>query len=243
MTDISTIFFDAGNTLLSPYPSVGATMARVCHSYGIEKTAQDFDEHMVSFSEYYAQVYEDDESFWSEHDRQQRMWIDGYSLVLRRAGIETDIESLVNDIYNAFDDACAWSLFAGVEDTFAELKERGYRIGIISNWGRGLTELLEGLGLGPYIDSVTASAEVGMHKPEPDIFRHALSSLSVSAENAMHVGDHPVADAAGCSAVGMHPVLIEHASHTMFDPTVLRGGSGVPRIASIPEVLSLLGNR
>ncbi|MBK5210704.1 MAG: HAD-IA family hydrolase [Coriobacteriia bacterium] len=240
MTGISAIFFDAGNTLLYPYPSVGATMARVCQSHGIEKTAQDFDEHMVSFADYYAQAYENDESFWSEHDRQQRMWIDGYSLILRRAGIESDIEQLVNDIYNAFDDAQAWRLFEGVESTFAELKERGYRIGIISNWGRGLNELLEGLGLGAYIDSVTASAGVGMHKPEPDIFRHALSSLSVSADNALHVGDHPIADVAGCRAVGMHPVLIEHSSHTMLDPTAQRETSGVPRIASIPEILSLL---
>lgn len=241
MKKIEAVFFDAGNTLLCPYPSVGATMAEVVNSYGYEKSADDFDAHMPEFFQYYAQVYENDDSFWSEHDRQQQMWIDGYSLVLRRACVEEDqIEDIVNDIYNAFDEPRAWRLFNGVEKTMAELKAQGLKIGIISNWGRGLDSILYGHGLAPYIDAVIASAEVRLHKPNKEIFEYALRELDVAPDHAMHVGDHIVADVAGCSHVGMTPVLIAHENKTMFDPTTKSCLEGVECISQIDQVLKVV---
>lgn len=241
LKQIEAVFFDAGNTLLCPYPSVGATMAEVVNSYGYEKTAEDFDQHMPEFSQYYAEVYENDDSFWSEHERQQEMWINGYSLVLQRAGIEeSQIEEIVNDVYNAFDEPRVWKLFDGVEKTMAELKAQGLKIGIISNWGRGLDAILYGHGLAPYIDAVIASAEVRMHKPNKEIFEYALRELGVAPEHAMHVGDHIIADVAGCARVGMTPVLIAHESKTMFDPTTKPYVEGVECISQVDQVLKVV---
>ncbi len=244
MNPIKTVFFDAGNTLLCPYPSVGTTMARIVNEAGFLHTAQDFDEHMPAFYDYYAHVYEQDESFWSEHERQQKMWVDGYSMVLKRAGIPPEsIEEIVNDIYNAFDEAEAWKLFDGVEDTFAELKSQGIRIGIISNWGRGLDVILAGLGLAPYTDCVIASAEVGMHKPQPQIFEYALGQLDAHPSSSLHVGDHIIADVEGSARVGITPVLISHEEKTMFDPTTRSYAEGVQCISSVPEVLPIVSAR
>ena len=216
-------------------------MAEVVNSYGYTKVAKDFDAHMPEFSQYYAEVYENDDSFWSEHDRQQQMWINGYSLVLRRAGIkEEQIEEIVNDIYNAFDEPSAWKLFDGVEKTMAELKAQDIKIGIISNWGRGLDAILYGHGLAPYIDAVIASAEVRLHKPNKEIFEYALKELDVDASHAKHVGDHVIADVAGCSRVGMTPVLIAHKNKTMFDPTTKPFLEGVDCISQIDQVLKIV---
>lgn len=244
MNPVTTVFFDAGNTLLCPYPSVGTTMARVTSAAGFTQRAEDFDKHMPAFYEYYARVYEDDDSFWSEHDRQQKMWIDGYSMVLLRAGIPAEhIEDLVNDIYNAFDEPQAWKLFEGVEKTFAELKARGKSIGIISNWGRGLDAILAGLGLAPYIDCVVASAEVGLHKPQPEIFEYALRALDAQPEASLHVGDHIIADVKGSAAVGITPVLISQEEKTIFDPTTRSFAEGVACISSVEEVLQIVKER
>lgn len=238
---IKTVFFDAGNTLLCPYPSVGATMAKVTSAAGFPQVADDYNKLMPTFYEYYAQVYEQDDSFWSENDRQQKMWLDGYSMVLSKAGIPDEyLETLVNDIYNAFDDPVAWKLFEGVEATFAGLKKLGVSIGIISNWGRGLGDILAGLGLAPYIDGVVASAEVGMHKPQKEIFAYALGLLNARPEESMHVGDHIVADVWGASQVGITPVLIYQKEKTIFDPTTQPFAEGVEKVTSLPEVLEIV---
>ena len=244
MQPLEAIFFDAGNTLLAPYPTVGTTIAQVVSAYGYDYPPEVYDEHMPAFYDYYARVYEQDDSFWSEQDRQQKMWIDGYSLVLERAHIPSkEITPIVNDIYNAFDDPDAWKLFPGVEKTFAELKARSLKIGIISNWGRGLDELLAGLGLAPYIDAVIASAEIGLHKPQPEIFKHALSLLDVTPEHSMHVGDHIIADVEGAHRFGITPVLISHEDKTLFDPTTRSYAEGVACIQELDEVLSLVAAR
>ena len=244
MKPIKTVFFDAGNTLLCPYPSVGTTMAHVVNEAGFSQSAQDFDKHMPAFYEYYARVYEQDDSFWSEHDRQQKMWIDGYSLVLGRAGIPQDsIEDIVNDIYNAFDESEAWKLFDGVEETFEKLQSRGINIGIISNWGRGLDSILAGLGLAPYIDCVVASAEVKMHKPQSEIFEYALKQLDAHPSSSLHVGDHIIADVEGSARVGITPVLISHDEKTIFDPTTQSFAEGVACISSVPEVIDIVESR
>lgn len=237
---IRAVFFDVGGTLAKPYPSVGAVMSRVLARHNLDVTAERLNEAMEAFSGYYAKVYDDDESLWSEDDRQRQMWMDGYSLVLQRAGVTENLEELVTAIYYEFDNPECWRFFDDVVDTFAWLKERGYLVALISNWGKGLGELMEGMGLGGYIDTIVASADVGTHKPKPAMFYLALERLGVAPEEAIHIGDHATADVRGAAAVGITPILVQHGGIPPWDPTVGVADDGVQTITSIPQVIDLL---
>ncbi|HEV2719904.1 MAG TPA: HAD family hydrolase, partial [Thermoanaerobaculia bacterium] len=61
------------------------------------------------------------------------------------------------------------SLVSGAAEVLAELKARGYRLGLISNTGRtpgsALREVLGALDLAPYIDAMVFSNEHGVCKP------------------------------------------------------------------------------
>ena len=99
-------------------------------------------------------------------------------------------------------------LFDKVEEVLTWLHQR-VSLGLITN---GPSEFqrtkIALLGIEPYFDSITVSGEVGSHKPDPEIFRVALSALSVEPEEALYVGDRPEADVAGARAIGMTAVLL-----------------------------------
>lgn len=237
--NIQAITFDVGNTLLRPYPSVGVVMSEVLQRFGHEIPATTLDREMGAFNRYYTAEYNKDDSFWAEEARQREMWINGFAQVCRSVGIERDLDAISQACYDEFDVSGRWKLFEGVEATLAELQKRGYRMGIISNWGVGLAELLDDIGVGQYFETVTASAAAGVHKPMPHAFYVTLDAMGVLPDEAVHVGDHLTADVEGSAAIGMHPVLVRYKGFE--DPTA--GGDWikqVPVITKFPQLLDLL---
>lgn len=90
-----------------------------------------------------------------------------------------------------------------------QLRERGLRLGLVSNTfapGRFLSPRLDECGLGPAVDVVVLSSEHGKRKPDPTIFHVALDGLGVAPEQAVFVGDRLAADIAGAHDVGMTTV-------------------------------------
>jgi putative hydrolase of the HAD superfamily len=88
------------------------------------------------------------------------------------------------------------------------LRAAGLRLVVVSNWDVSLHDRLAETGIAARVDGAIASAELGVAKPDPAIFRHALTMAGVAASQAVHVGDSPVADVAGARAAGIEPVLI-----------------------------------
>lgn len=99
----------------------------------------------------------------------------------------------------------------GIEDCLATLKRAGIRIGIVCDVGMTPSHILrhhlERHGLLRYFDHWSFSDEVGVYKPAPEIFHHALDGLGgVAPERAAHVGDLRRTDIAGARAMGMTAV-------------------------------------
>ena len=85
----------------------------------------------------------------------------------------------------------------------ADLSRR-HRLAIVSNGsGRVQRAKLARLGLGDATPRAFISGEVGVAKPEPALFESALAWADSMASEALFVGDDPVRDIAGASAIGM----------------------------------------
>jgi HAD superfamily hydrolase (TIGR01549 family) len=91
----------------------------------------------------------------------------------------------------------------------ADLKDRGFKLGVISNWSATLPEYLEGRGLAKYFHVIIASEAVGTAKPHRDIFMRGLAALDTGPEKAIHVGDDYWADVVGARDIGIRPVLLD----------------------------------
>jgi len=94
-------------------------------------------------------------------------------------------------------------------DVIALIKElRGaYKIGLLSNSSRGfLRPLLEQEGVADLFDEVIVSGEVGISKPEPGIFTHALEQMNVVPEEAVFIDDSS-GNVAAASSVGIRSIF------------------------------------
>ncbi len=129
-------------------------------------------------------------------------------------------------------DALRFHAYPEVPSTLRELRRRGFRLVVVSNWDVSLHERLDELGLTPLLDGAVASAELGVAKPDPAIFAHALAIAGSAPERAWHAGDSAEADVAGARAAGVTPVFV--ARHGEPAPP------GVAVVGALDGLLSLI---
>lgn len=72
----------------------------------------------------------------------------------------------------------------------ADLRSRGVRIGVLSNsWGTGYFNPYKGYELDKRADALIFSDQVGLRKPEPEIFLLILDLLGISGHESVFVDD------------------------------------------------------
>ena len=98
--------------------------------------------------------------------------------------------------------------YPDAEAVLRTLQARGYRMGIIANQSPGSEKRLAKFGLLPFFEVVCASAEEGIAKPDPEIFRRALTRAGCAPADAVMIGDRTDNDIAPAKALGMQTVLI-----------------------------------
>lgn len=112
------------------------------------------------------------------------------------------------------------------------LRERGFPLGVISDWETDLPDVLGELGLLPFFSTITTSQAAGVTKPNARLFRAALSSAGVPAQNALHIGDWKELDIDGARGAGMHALLFDHA--------VRAPAADCPRVATFAALADAL---
>ena len=98
----------------------------------------------------------------------------------------------------------------GAKSLLIELKQRGYKLAVISNGGHATRlNILQGLGFSHYFDAIVSSGLLGISKPNPEIFLHTSHQLGISAQHCLYVGDHPINDIQGATDAGMMAIWLE----------------------------------
>ncbi len=104
-----------------------------------------------------------------------------------------------------------------------EVLSKNYTLGSLTNGNADAKKL----GLDRFFSFSFDAAGVGIGKPAPDMFEAALRHNGVSADAAVHIGDHPVDDIQAAQNVGMHTVWTNgpiqrsmQRSEVVIEPTV-----------------------
>jgi putative hydrolase of the HAD superfamily len=112
------------------------------------------------------------------------------------------------DRYNAYR-AKYYTLFPGALDLLRSLKERGMKLGLVTN---GLSEThrekIALLRIGEFFDAIFLADEVGMIKPNPLLFAHACRALDGAPARAAMVGDRYDRDIKGALEAGLFTVWL-----------------------------------
>jgi putative hydrolase of the HAD superfamily len=95
------------------------------------------------------------------------------------------------------------------------------RVGVITN--NTVSEQQEKLatfGFAPHVDVLVTSEEIGVAKPDPQIFRHALAKLECDPYEAVMIGDAWVQDILGATAAGIRALWLNRNGLPHPDPGV-----------------------
>ncbi len=96
-------------------------------------------------------------------------------------------------------------------ETHAVLKylvSKGYKIGVIANQALGTEDRLRNWGLMEFISIVAASAELGVAKPNKEIFLRAFEMAGCTSENSVMIGDRLDNDIYPAIELGMKTVWV-----------------------------------
>ena len=161
-------------------------------------------------------------SFWTEFTRRlfERTNVRGSRAIDYAEHAQAIREIMGPNCFALFDDSL---------QTLRALRKAGFRLGVISDWQRGLTHFCEELGIRTFLDVVVTSGEEGFQKPDPRLFDIARERMRISSCEILHVGDLAV-DVEGARAAGFSVLLLVRSGES--------AAGVVPAIRNLSQVLS-----
>ncbi|MDF2690994.1 MAG: HAD-superfamily hydrolase, subfamily variant 1 [Gammaproteobacteria bacterium] len=217
------VLFDADDTLFNFDAFSGLQMMFSC--FGVNFTEQDYQNYQML-----------NKPLWVEY---QNGSITAQQLQNRRFDswankLQVSTQQLNSAFLSAMAEVCA--PLEGAVSLLNNLKGK-VRLGIITN---GFTELqqvrLERTGLKAYFDILVISEQIGLAKPHPGIFDHALSMMgNPNKEKVLMVGDNPDSDILGGINAGLHTCWLN--ANNKSSP---EGITAHYQVSSLTELESLL---
>jgi len=125
-----------------------------------------------------------------------------------------------------------------LSQTMARLREKGLKLGILSNTfvvGRVLEKHLERLGILDYFEVRLYSCDFDFRKPDVRIFEIAAEKIAEPPSNVAYVGDRIETDIEPALKLGMHAVL--KTAYTNAGKKIPEGVWKIDRVGELPELI------
>ena len=142
-----------------------------------------------------------------ELDHDEEIWIRFTQRIIEGMGGAGDTYAAACEMEGAWAHAHHFELYEDALPTLDALRDRGLKLGLLSNSARDLDEFVGHHGLS--VDAVLTSRAHGKTKPHETIFRRMLELLDVAPRDSVMVGDTIEDDVEGATAVGMRAVLLD----------------------------------
>ena len=93
-----------------------------------------------------------------------------------------------------------------IKDMLTFLKENGIKIGLITNCYIEEMKTIQASDIYDFFDVTCMSCDVGLKKPDYEIFRKCVSELGLKENECLYVGDGGSGELEAANDVGMHTV-------------------------------------
>jgi HAD superfamily hydrolase (TIGR01549 family) len=161
-------------------------------------------------------------------------WVDLYGELVDRLDLPFGAHELV-DRFAALFRSANYKAFDEVPAALAGLVARGFRLGVLSNSDFPLEPILDGCGIGEFIEVAIPAVSHGTTKPRPEAFQLCCDALGIEPSDCWFVGDRLIDDVTASAALGMRAVLVDrlgrYEEQQLSFPR-LRDLSDLPRIVS-----------
>ncbi|OZC54007.1 haloacid dehalogenase [Rhodococcus sp. 06-621-2] len=162
---------------------------------------------------------------WRNRDLDPALHRQAYLHVLKESGIDRPEQA--ESVYGRVVDAASWTPYPDTAEVVKALAASSISVGVLSNIPFDIRPAFAQLGIEKYVDRFTLSFEVGVVKPQPEIFRIAVDGLGVDPTRTLMVGDSEEADGAaraiGCSFALVDPVPTTERPTALLDAVRSRG--------------------
>ncbi|GAC1642302.1 MAG: hypothetical protein NVS4B8_11390 [Herpetosiphon sp.] len=239
MAPYRAISFDAGYTLLSPVEEAHLVVERMLAQRGIVPTPQAIAAaYDRAEALYHHQYHQPLNETWASDASIHGFFQKYYVQFLADLGVDDAEGAQARAIIAHYNQSQNWRLYPGVIETLQELRARGFRIGIASDWGSDLRHILLGHGITPLLDWAVISGSVGCAKPSPTFYNEVVRRAGVPPSEIVHVGDSYRGDILGARTVGIDGILIDWTGRPMprLDVAV------IPNIQTLLPLLDRPGN-
>jgi len=119
----------------------------------------------------------------------------------------------------------------------ADLRSRGYVLGVVSNGCGNVDVLCEDLGYAPHLSLIVDSRRVGLQKPDPAIYSYAASKLGLPPSAIMMIGDSFDRDVRPAASIGMKTAwLMGSARRECPDPSLV--DACLSSLSELPHALT-----
>lgn len=229
--ELDAVLFDAGGVLWNLKPSPEDLFAEALRKHGVA-----FDRARLREAMNKADRLLDDEFATLDGNDESRFWRSYDGIVLEELGAGIDVGKFAMDLGSELRDVVtkveSWAPFPDAVPALEAVRERGFRIGMVSNATELARRVLRNLDMEKHFDFVVISDEVGVRKPDPRIFGIALGLAGTVPSRALFLGDKPATDIAGATRAGLRGVLVDRRD--TFP------GSGFVRIRSLDAIRRVL---
>ena len=200
------IFFDAVGCLLFPEPPAADVYRAVAARQGLSLSREEVGHRFRAA--YRAEEEVDRLSGWvTSEPREVMRW--------RRIVAETlsgvpDSDACFRELYEHFARPGAWRLEPDAAAVVDALHQRGFALGIGSNYDARLWSVLDGFAdLAVLRDRVVISAAIGYRKPGREFFQEVVRVAGCGADEILFVGDDFANDYEGAAAAGLSALLLD----------------------------------
>jgi len=226
------VFFDLDNTLWDHRKNAFFTIKDLYKEAKIEK------QYNITFDDFHAKYYDINESLWE-------LIRDGMiskEALCRKRFYDTFLHFGIDDerLSEYFDKRFQQELTRhnhlvdGTMEILDYLKSKSYTLHIISNGFGELThEKIINSGIKKYFKTITSADDVGVRKPNPAIFAHALKISGAEKENSLMIGDDWIADVQGAKHFGIKPIFFDSLDNDLNE-------EGIASIKNLKELKNLL---
>lgn len=229
---IRAVTFDAAGTLFAPREPVGVTYARAAARFGIGADAAAVDARFRAALRAAPPLAFPDADPAALLQLERDWWRAVVRAALGAGATGPGFESCFEALFDHYAGADAWQVFPDVEDALRTLRERGLRLGVVSNFDGRLPGVLDALGLAPRFDAVVWSSALGAAKPSRRAFEAVAHRLGVALPVLCHVGDDREIDVAGARDAGARALHLDRTATTR---------DGLASLSELGERLRALG--
>lgn len=237
------VVFDLGGTLVQWPDWEGGAPAKWGLAYDALRAAHD--EVAPSKEQFVEAMRAAEKAHWERVDKDH--WSGPPTVLVsdgfQRLGVLPDDRALLAALDGYARAVAGWcTVFPDTRETLAVLRERGYRLGLLSNtwWAADWHNAdLAAHGLAGMLDELVYTSDLPHSKPHPSVFHEVASRLGIAPPACVMIGDRQIDDVEGARAIGMRAIWRRNDSG--FPTSDVTPDATVDALAELPSLLRTWG--